>query len=315
MLEFLPLGYDFKAGLYRAVSEQETTHLIKVTSRPLYESGCLVPCYLNNQGIECVVAPIPTKSGALWTQVEDWTVIVYPFIYGEASFTGMTGGQWEKIGAIFKRIHRVMLPPIGFESIRKETFNPTEYARWVRTYETLHVHAIGGSSLERRFRAAWVAHQSTIHTVMTSLEKLANELRSRTFTHVICHADLHPANLLRNHAEQVFVIDWDEVMLAPKERDFIFVSQLQANSFFKGYGDVEIDWPALTYYLLERVVQDLIECAGNVCFRDDLGEETKADAMQLFQGILEEEGSHIDAAVAAAEHLPSDLIFRIGKRS
>jgi hypothetical protein len=27
--------------------------------------------------------------------------------------------------------------------------------------------------------------------------------------------DLHPRNLIRDHAGKVFVIDWDEVMLAP----------------------------------------------------------------------------------------------------
>ena len=81
-LEFLPVGHDYNAGVYRAVSEQGTAYLLKVTSRPLYEPRCLVPRYLNDQGITSVVAPIPTRSGALWTQLEEWTVIAYPFIEG-----------------------------------------------------------------------------------------------------------------------------------------------------------------------------------------------------------------------------------------
>src|SRR4051812_30231324 len=76
-LEFLPLGLDFNAAVYRAVNEQ-TVHLIKVTSRPLYEPQFLVPRYLSDQGIAGVVVPIPAKSGALWTQLESWTVMVYP---------------------------------------------------------------------------------------------------------------------------------------------------------------------------------------------------------------------------------------------
>ena len=44
---------------------------------------------------------------------------------------------------------------------------------------------------------------------------------------------------------------------------------------------------ALTYSLWERVVQDLIECAQNVCFKDDWGEEARADAAQLFHELLE----------------------------
>jgi spectinomycin phosphotransferase len=101
----------------------------------------------------------------------------------------------------------------------------------------------------------------------------------------------------------VFVIDWDEVMLAPKERDFIFVRQPQAAAFWQGYGQTEIDWVALTYYLWERVVQDVIECTQDVCFRDDLGEETRADIARLFHEFLAQEGGTIDAAYAAAAHL------------
>src|SRR5438552_2473621 len=76
-LEFLPRGKDYRAGVYRAVSEQGTAYLLKVTSRSLYEPSCLVPAYLSKQGITSVVAPIPTNSNALWTKLADWTVIVY----------------------------------------------------------------------------------------------------------------------------------------------------------------------------------------------------------------------------------------------
>ena len=306
-LEFLPRGQDYHAGVYRVVSEQGTLYLLKVTSRPLYEPGCLVPRYLRDQGITSVVAPVPTKSYALWTKLVDWTVIVYPFIDGDTSWTGMTNEQWKEVGTIFKQIHQVRLEPVGFSSLRKETFDPTEYARWVRAFETQHLHSRhGGSGSARALRASWVAHQSTIHTVVTSLEKLAEVLQSRIFPYVICHADLHPANLIRDHAGHVCVIDWDEVMLAPKERDFIFVREPQADAFWEGYGQSEIDWMLLSYYLWERVVQEVIVDTQDVCFRDDLGEETRAEAVQLFDEILAE-GGEIDAASQASAHLPSDL--------
>jgi spectinomycin phosphotransferase len=313
-LEFLPRGHDYHAGVYRVVSEQGTAYLLKVTSRPLYEPSCLVPGYLRDQGITSVVAPVPTKSNALWTKLVDWTVIVYPFIDGDTSLTGMTNEQWKEVGRIFKQIHQVRLQPEGFESLRKETFDPTVYARWVRAFETQHLHSRhAGSGSSHALRASWVAHQSTIHTIVTSLEKLAEVLQSRTFPYVICHADLHPANLLRDHAGQVFVIDWDEVMLAPKERDFIFVREPQARAFWEGYGQREIDWILLSYYLWERVIQDVIENAQNVCFRDDLGEETRAHIAQLFHESLVEGGNNIAAAYAAAAHLPRDLTGLLAK--
>ena len=314
-LEFLPLGHDYSAGVYRAVSEQGTAYLLKVTSRPLYEPRCLVPRYLHDQGIPSVVAPVPSRSGALWSVLSDWTVIVYPWICGDSSLTGMTDEQWKQVGTIFKRIHQVMLPPVGFEALRKETFDPTEYTRWIRAFEAQHAHAEGRGAAERALRSSWVAHQSTIDTVLTSLEKLAGVLQSRPLPYVICHADLHARNLIRDRAGQVFVIDWDEVMLAPKERDFIFVRPPHAEAFFHGYGQAEIDWVALTYYLWERVVQDLIECTQNVCFRNDWGEESRAEAVQLLDVILAEERGHINAAYQASAHLPPDLTVHTRKIS
>ena len=302
-LEFLPRGLDYNAGVYRVVSEQGTAYLLKVTSRPLYEPRCLVPRYLNDQGITSVVAPIPTRSGALWTKLVDWTLIVYPFIDGDTSLTGMTNEQWKEVGTIFKRIHQVMLPPFGFESLQKETFDPTEYARWVRTFEAQHLHSRhDGSGSSRALRADWVAHQSTIHTAVTSLEKLAGVLQRRAEPYVICHADLHARNLIRNRAGQVFVIDWDEVMLAPKERDFIFVREAEADAFWEGYGQPQVDWIALTYYRWERVVQDVIACANDMFFKDDVGEETRADIAGLFHEILLGNTSTINDVYAAAAH-------------
>ncbi len=239
-------------------------------------------------------------------------MIVYPFLDGDTSWTGMTDGQWKEVGTIFKQIHQVRLSPFGFEALRKEAFDPTEYARWVRAFETQHLQTLsGGSASERALRSSWIAHQSTIHMSVSSLEKLAGVLQRRTLPYIICHADLHPANLLRDHVGHVFVIDWDEVMLAPKERDFLFVKEAPADdgstklstpAFFQGYGQTEIDWMALTYYRYERVVQDLIACAQQVFFRDDLGEETRADAVQLFHEVLAE-GGEIDAAYRAEAHL------------
>ena len=75
------------------------------------------------------------------------------------------------------------------------------------------------------------------------------------------------------------------------------------SSDLEGYRQTEIDWVALTYYLWERVVQDVIECTQDVCFRDDLGEEIRADIARLFHKILADDQSTIDAAYAAAAHL------------
>jgi spectinomycin phosphotransferase len=307
-LEFLPIGADFHAGVYRVVSEQGSTYLLKVTSRPLYEARYQVPRYLNDQGITSVVAPLPTRSGGLWVQLADWTAIVYPFIEGDSSLSGMTNEHWRELGSIFKQIHQVTVPAEGFESLRKETFDPSEYIQWIRAFEMQHLHSEYDLSISQRtLLADWLPHQAIIHKALGSLEKLAGVLQKQSGTYVICHADLHPANLIRDAHGHVFVIDWDDVMLAPKERDFIFIREPAADAFWKGYGQPQIDWIALTYYRWERVVQDMIADADDVFFQDDLGEETRADIALRFHEIVAGNTSTIHDVYAAAAHLPAGL--------
>jgi spectinomycin phosphotransferase len=302
---FLPLGQDTNAGVYRVVSEQGTRYLLKIKSGSFYTPSCLVPRYLCDQGIASVVAPLPTRTKALWTRAGEWTVITYPFLEGDTGWAGITDEHWNNAGEIFKRIHEVVLPASGFDDLRRESFDPSAYVRSIDRTEAQLAPSGGGRTSERALRSSWKRHRSTIQALLSSLNKLADILQRQTMPLIVCHADLHPGNLLRNRAGQVFVIDWDDVMLAPKERDFIFVGEpadvsAQGGSpFFQGYGQTEIDWIALTYYRYERVVQDLVEYAQQVIVRDDLSEETKSGAVRRFDENLE-----------AAEHAPSDLTIQ-----
>src|SRR5215831_34170 len=154
-LEFLPCGLDTRAGLYRAVSEEGISYLVRVKSASLYEPGCLVPRFLWGCGIESVVPPLFNKTNALWTNLGDWTVTVYTFLDGDTGWAGMTDQHWKATGTIFKRIHEVALPFEMLQSLRKETFDPTGYIRWVTAFETRHAGCEPGRPAERVLYASW----------------------------------------------------------------------------------------------------------------------------------------------------------------
>jgi spectinomycin phosphotransferase len=303
---FVPLGLDTNAGIFRVESDTAATDAMKIKRGAFYPSSCLVPRYLYDEGITSIVAPVPTKNGALWTKAEGWTVIVYPYIEGQSGWTGITDHHWTEAGRVFKQVHSVSPPEPPPEGIRTESFNPP-YVRMVDRIETaLTDVADRQAPSHQALRSSWMKHQQSIRAMLTSLERLAGVLRSREFPYVVCHADLHPGNLLRTQDGSVFVVDWDDVMLAPRERDFIFVGEPDAGSpFFRGYGQVEIDWTALTYYRYERVVTDLIEDSEQVLFRDDLSEEAKDGAVGRFNGYLT--SRNLAAAKLAAAHIPEDF--------
>jgi spectinomycin phosphotransferase len=314
-LDFLPLGLDSNAGVYRVEDRHGDRYLLKVKSGPLYAPGCLVPRYLYDQGVTAVVAPIPTSSHILWKPISDWNIILYPFLDGDTSWTGMTSEQWFEVGSIFQRIHQMVLPAGGFAGLRRETFDPGQYARWIDTVESRHLHTADGAGVSAEaLRALWVKERSRTHGLLARLTRLGAALRGRDLPYGICHADLHSANLLRDPEGSVHVIDWDDVMLAPKERDLIFVKTSADDpdflpglpSYFDGYGDMEIDWSALSYFRYERVMQEWMAVVADVFLRKDLEEDARADAVELLETVLSG-GGEFDAAVAAASHLPPDL--------
>ncbi|MGD8791825.1 MAG: phosphotransferase [Anaerolineae bacterium] len=110
------------------------------------------------------------------------------------------------------------------------------------------------------------AKRDTIVDLVRRVERLTEALRVRTLKPVLCHADIHAGNILID-ADTFYVIDWDDPILAPKERDLMFVGgglmgrgrtpQEEETLFYQGYGPKQIDPGALAYYRYERIIQDI----------------------------------------------------------
>ncbi len=69
------------------------------------------------------------------------------------------------------------------------------------------------------------------------------------------------------------IVDWDELILARKERDLMCVGgglfggwnlALEAAWFYAGYGPTVIDPVALAYYRYERIVADIAAYAAQI---------------------------------------------------
>ena len=130
--------------------------------------------------------------------------------------------------------------------------------------------------------------------------------------HVLCHADLHTWNVLLDRDQQLWLVDWDETVLAPRERDLMFVvegigrdlvSSHETACFLQGYGSAAINPLALAYYRYAWAVQDMIEYGEQVLFSPDLSRESRRDALQGFISLFEP-GNIVDIAFASDNIAP-----------
>ncbi len=105
-----------------------------------------------------------------------------------------------------------------------------------------------------------------IHRLVDRAEELAGVLQNKSSKFVLCHADIHGGNVLIDENNNFYIVDWDDPIMAPKERDLMFIGGGVANVwnelheeilFYKGYGKTEIDKTILAYYRHERIVEDI----------------------------------------------------------
>lgn len=99
----------------------------------------------------------------------------------------------------------------------------------------------------------------------------------------VCHSDLHAGNILIDANDALYIVDWDNPILAPKERDLMFVggglggggrtAQEEEIPFYQGYGQTHIDSVAMAYYRYERIVQDMAVYCEQLLLSDEGGED------------------------------------------
>jgi spectinomycin phosphotransferase len=314
-LEFLPLGNDSSASVYRASADDGRAFLLKLKRDPVFEPGLQVPRYLKDQGMKQVVVPLPTITGTLWRTVDDFALILYPFIDGdEGMAAGLSDRQWLEYGAVVRQLHASQLPADLLAQVPRETFVPQ--AKWsgvIRELQATVPTRNYDHPAEQELAQFWQDHHAEIQRILDRTAALGRELQKRSLDFVLYHGDIHTANLLLTPEGDLFVVDWDQPVIAPKERDLMFIvggtvqrspiNEREQALFFQSYGPTEIDWPVLAYYRYEWLVQDIGDYGERVFLLPDAGDITKHESVAGLKAMFDP-GAVVDVAYELNHLLP-----------
>jgi spectinomycin phosphotransferase len=318
-LSFLPLGSDSSAWVYRVRTADAVEYFLKVRAGAVNEAGLHVPRYLCDQGITGVVAPLPTSTGTLWTNVASSALILYPFIAGRAGMErGLSDQQWVAFGTILAQIHATTLTPSLLQTMRRESYAP-EGADVVRRLDAQISTRTFDDPVAHAFAACWQSRREDIRTLLGRAEGFGRRLARKGLACVVCHTDIHTNNVLLAADQQVWIVDWDETILAPRERDLMFViggglrrdlvAPHQEELFFQGYGTTTVDALAIAYYRYARAVSDIGYVGEQVFFRPDLGPDSKRTAVERFL-LLFQPGSNVSQALGSDEQAARSATLR-----
>ena len=278
-LTFLPIGADLRTAVYRVKTKDGTAHFLKLRKN-FNEMIVLVPLLLQESGIQEILVPWRTKSGQFWADFGEYKIMLYPFIEGKNGFERqLTDQDRRTLGKAFKGIHATQVPARLTGMMRKESFSP----EWREEMKSFLVQ-VENKSFEEPTAAKLAEFikqkREEIQHLLARTEYLAAWLQSKPLDLVLCHSDIHGGNILISNAGDLYIIDWDDPILAPRERDLMFIgggideiwkTKQEEALFYEGYGRKDINLTGMAYYRYERVIEDLVVICEQILSTDEGG--------------------------------------------
>lgn len=295
-ISFLPLGADQNTAVYRAVAGDGTPYFVKLRGGDFDQLSVRLPRFLSERGIGHILAPRTTTAGQLWARLEPFTLILYPYVEGHNGYeVSLSDRQWVALGVALGRIHAVALPPALVRSLRRETYSPT--ARETICY---FLERVEGEAYEdpvaRQLATFLQARRDQLLDLVGRAGRLAQTLQLDPPPSVLCHSDMHAGNLLIGANDHFHLVDWDEPILAPKERDLMYVGgglmggwrrpQEEEDLFYQGYGPTQVDANALAFYRYERIIQDIAIYCQQILLTDGGGADREQSLRYLMSNFL-----------------------------
>lgn len=268
-LTFLPLGADVNASVYKATAN-EKSYFVKLKRGHHHNNPADILDLLHRADIQ-VIPAVKTIDGQTIQRTPNFSLIVYPFVEGQDGFSRhLTDDQWQELGKNLRQLHEINVPLSIKKRIRHETYSP-KWRELVRSHyvfieNEVEQYKAKQDEINLKLSKFLNKNLTTISRLVDRAEQLSERVRDQSPEFVLCHSDIHGGNVLIDQNSDFYIVDWDDPIMAPKERDLMFIGGGVANVwnkkheedlFYKGYGNTEINKTILSYYRHERIVEDI----------------------------------------------------------
>lgn len=260
-IEFLPRGSDINTVVFRVKCADSSAWFIKLRRGTFERMSLLIPYRLR----EHVIPPHATQTDELYAELGNYQLAVFPFIDGHDGCESPLHDQhWVELGKALRALHAFRLThpaPINYEDFGNR-WRKRVWGFLQQMNEQTFTDPIAAEL------AAFLRDKQPIITqLLNRADKLGYAFLSQAFPFAVCHGDIHAWNVLIDEKNQLYIVDWDTLVFAPKERDLMFIggglfcnhrsAEEETTLFFQGYGQISIHSGALAYYRYERIIQDI----------------------------------------------------------
>ena len=296
-VQFISGGADINAFVFKA-DAKSNSYFVKCKYGDHDEINLSIIRLLHDSGLKEIIFPIHTREEKLFQQLDHFRIIVYPFIHAPNGFTqNLTEKQWKQLGKSLRKIHETTVPTLIQQQLRKEIYL-TKWREIVRSFYSKIEPNTSDDKITADFKYFFKQNIDKIHRLVDSAEELSKKIHPDLDKYVLCHSDIHAGNVLVADDDSIYIIDWDEPMLAPKERDLMFIGggvgnvwnkPQEIHHFYEGYGKTSIDKTILSYYRHERIVEDIALFGKDLLSRDQ-SDQSRLEMFKHFKGMFDPNG-------------------------
>jgi hypothetical protein len=193
-------------------------------------------------GINYINYPILTKEGKTHFENADRYYVLLNHIEGQNTREYNIKHAYEELIEIHKATEGIQ------SEITKEDFKVRYVEDFERGFEKYRSLNILKPYLEE------------ISDYWEKFQELSRKLSSKKFKGYITHSDAF-GNIIKN-GEELYIIDWDDLISAPLERDlwfFIYKDEI-VQLYKKNFEDFDINWDFVKFYVYNRFFDDLLGC-------------------------------------------------------
>jgi thiamine kinase-like enzyme len=213
---------------------------------------------LSQARLQNIPQVILTKNDQLLVENDEFLFILFSFIEGEQTFKYDNALLGRFIANLHETTGKVNAP------VEKELFSSYVDRVFPKTFDQSLESST--DSIKEELRKTLLPYETEIRGDWDIFQQIIQECKNVSSDNfVLTHGDA-PGNVIVNNSGELFVIDWDAMMLAPPERDVWF---LKDNSHFmqgykEKYPEYQLNTIFYNYYLLWRMFDDLFGWMGEI---------------------------------------------------
>ncbi len=240
----------------------------------------------NNCGIRNITHPIKTHKGEYVIHLDKYPVALFNFISGfNASEKPLNEKERFRLGELIGRIHKAK-DTLDFQLMEDFIYGNTK--RLLETLENASLYIHDESQYRRKVALLLIENKEKLLNHLHILEEQGYKLRSQQLDFVICHGEPHQWNTMVNEQGEIFLVDWDDSLLAPKEKDLIFIKNdtIKLEGYRSIIGDFKLNEDVLHFYDLEWSISEIDVWSSKLLFGVANDIQNQHD-LEVFNSVLE----------------------------